>query len=177
MAVIIEGISVVVRRARIEESYPGGWDQFVADCPNQTLCADHDLARVGFMTPIDVEAFVRHLEQSGLIFTRAGKAADIVVVDQLRGPTGPCDWVDFGHVEIDGNRVAACRQVGSTAKRLAMPDGWSYRESLSSAYGFVPTEVADRSLRFLRHENGLDVYLNMVTGAEVFVGRASQKGP
>ena len=32
----------------------------------------------------------------------------------------------------------------------------------------------DKSLTFLRHENGLDVYLNAVTGTEVFVGRTGK---
>ena len=31
MAVLIEAISVVVRRNRIDELFPGGWDGFISD--------------------------------------------------------------------------------------------------------------------------------------------------
>jgi hypothetical protein len=124
VAVLVEAISVVIRRAKIASLYPGGWDSFVADCPNATLCADLDLARIGFMTPMDVEWFCQHLEARGLVFLRDGRAVDFAMVDQLRGPTTPCDWLEYGHLEIDGNRVAACRMVGSTDKHVLMPDGW-----------------------------------------------------
>jgi hypothetical protein len=33
--------------------------------------------------------------------------------------------------------------------------------------------VKDKSLRFLRREHGMDVYHNLMTGQEVFVGRTS----
>jgi hypothetical protein len=45
---------------------------------------------------------------------------------------------------------------------------------LSAGYDFVPTEQLDKSLVFLRHEGGLDVYFNRVTGKEVYVGRTGQ---
>jgi hypothetical protein len=92
-------------------------------------------------------------------------------VDQLRGPTTPCEWVEFGHVELDGNRVSCCRHVGSTINVITTPDDWSFHGSLTASYGFVPSEAKDKSLRFLRRERGMDVYLNLMTGQEVFVGR------
>jgi len=65
MAVLVEAISVIVRRKAIDHSYPGGWDAFVAEVPNKTLCADDQLARVGFMTPQDVQNFIRALGDRG----------------------------------------------------------------------------------------------------------------
>ena len=61
MAVLVEGISVIIRRRVIEEKFPGGWDAFVEDVPNETLCADDELARVGFMSPDDVKAYCKKL--------------------------------------------------------------------------------------------------------------------
>ena len=58
MAVLVEAISVVVRRDAIGARYPGGWRGFLSIVPNSTLCADDDLVRVGFMAPPDVEAFI-----------------------------------------------------------------------------------------------------------------------
>jgi hypothetical protein len=39
--------------------------------PNGTLCYDQDLARIGFMKPVDVvEAYISSLEAGGLVFVR-----------------------------------------------------------------------------------------------------------
>jgi hypothetical protein len=174
MAVIVEGISVIVRRDSVDSAYPGGWKAFVADCPNGTLCADPDLARIGFMTPTDVEAFVDRLEGAGLVFKREAGAVDLAVVDQQRGPTTSCNWLEWGHVEINGHRVAACRLIGSAERKLATPEGWCFEESLSASYGFIPSGAEDKGLVFLRREPGLDVFLSRLTGKEVYIGRTSE---
>jgi hypothetical protein len=172
MAVLIEGISVVVRRSRIDVLYPGGWDAFVSDCPNRTLCADEDLARVGFMDPTDVEAFVKRLESFGFVYCRDAEAVDLAVVDQQQGPATACSWLEFGHVQLGGHRVAACRAAGSKDPTLITPNGWIYERSLSANFSFLPRAEADRQLRFLRHEHNVDVFLHLPTGREVYVGRA-----
>ncbi len=115
MAVLVEGISVIIRREAIAEKFPGGWDAFVCDVPNRTLCADDKLTRIGFMSPEDVKAYVEDLERHGLIYLENENAIDLVVVDQIRGPTTQCEWIEFGHINMDGDankRVAAC-QVAS----------------------------------------------------------------
>jgi hypothetical protein len=173
MAVLIEAISVVIQLRAVQSKYPGGWSGFAARCPNRTLCADGELARVGFMSPVDVDEFVRHLESLGLQFQRQGKAIDLAVVDQRSGPTTDCDWLQFGTVAVDGHRVAACWATGSEENQLMTPDGWRFENSLSARFGFVAAEAVDGQLEFLRHERGVDVYLNRVTGKEVYVGRAS----
>jgi len=67
MPVLIEGISVVVRASAILSKYAGGWPAFEALVPNRTLCADGELARVGFMVPEDARAFAERLAQGGLV--------------------------------------------------------------------------------------------------------------
>jgi hypothetical protein len=69
VAILVEAISVVIKRSAIDKNFPGGWDAFVEDCPNQTLCADSGLSRVGFMSPVDVESYVKHLEEIGLVYS------------------------------------------------------------------------------------------------------------
>jgi hypothetical protein len=54
-----------------------------------------------------------------------------------------------------------------------MPEGWTWDESLSRQFGFVPDGAQKHSLTFLRNDNGLDVYLNRLTGKEVYVGRSA----
>jgi hypothetical protein len=178
MAVLVEGISVIIRRKAIEEKFPGGWEAFVDDVPNDTLCADDELARVGFMSPDDVKAYIRHLEEFGFRYLEQGRAADLVVGDQLQGPAAPCDWGQFGHVTVGQDprqRVAACRAAGSTVNMLIHPDWWQYEGSLSQTLGFVPDDHPDNGLRFLRRENNVDVYHNSLTGKKVYIGRTAAK--
>ena len=174
MAVLVEAISVIVRARAILDSFNGGWSAFKAAVPNQSLCADGDLARVGFMTPMDVEVWVHHLETQGLVFLSAGKAEDVVVIDQRGGPTTPCEWIEFGHVDWQnsGQKVAAARLVGSSSKELATPEGWTYKNSISSSYRFMPSPDLDKQMKFLRRQNGLDVYLDLESGEELYVGRS-----
>ena len=59
MAVLVEAISVVVRRVAIDRAFDDGWKAFVSRVPNATLCADDQLARVGFMDLKAVENFLK----------------------------------------------------------------------------------------------------------------------
>lgn len=184
MAVLVEAISVIVRRDAIDKRFHGGWRKFENGLPNRTLCADKELARVGFMSPLDVEAFVRYLENGGLTFMKNGQAVDFAVVDQIRGPMMPVEWLEFAHLSLSktGGRVAACWlfeepriAVGIHMKNrdmtLATPDGWTYDDSLSANFKFVENDKMGEKLKFLRHENGTDVYLDQSTGKEVYIGR------
>lgn len=176
MAVLIEATSVVVRADALLQKFPGGWDAFKSVVPNQTLCADNEIVRVGFMSPQDVESFVKTLQGGGLEFLRDGEAIDIAVADQTRGLTSPCTWLEFGQVEMSGKGqwVAACRLLGSQLTQVVTPPGWKFQGSLSSTFGFVPSAHATKGVEFLRHENGLDVYLSPITGKEVYVGRTGE---
>lgn len=176
MTVLIEGISVIIRADSLSSTFPGGWKGFEAMAPNRTLCADNEIVRVGFMTPQDVEAFLTTLQKTGLIFLRNGKAVDIAVVDQTRGPTTQCDWLEYGHVDIgpNGESVAACRMAGSQNNQVVCPPDWKFEGSLSASHSFVQTEDTERKLKFLRHEDGVDVYRDLESGKEVYVGRPKQ---
>ena len=56
-----------------------------------------------------------------------------------------------------------------------MPDDWQFENSLSADYTFVPSEEIDENLTFLRHDEGLDVYRDEVTGRKVYLGRTNPK--
>lgn len=77
--------------------------------------------------------------------------------------------------EEQTHAVTACRLKGSTIEVLMHPDGWMYKESLSSSYGFVLSEHVDRCLTFLRNNKLVDVYMNAPTGLEVYVGKTSDQ--
>jgi hypothetical protein len=172
MAVLVEATSVIIRVQAIHDHYPGGWLAFVQNAPNQTFCSDNELARIGFMNPDDCKVSVERLGKHEIIFLKGGRSQDLVVADQLRGFTVPCDWADFGRIEIrPGQTVSAAQLKGTTARQVFCPDDWKYEGSLSQQFGFAPTGTDQKSLRFLRHEQGLDVYLNLLTGKEVYIGR------
>jgi len=172
MTVLVEANSVIVRVPAIRDRYPGGWPAFDDNVPNNTLCSDGELARVGFMNPNDRESFVGGLQRNGLTFSGDGKSQDIAMADQTDGLTVPCDWLEFIHVEMrPGQIVAAVRLKGMAIGEVFCPPGWSYEKSLSRQYSVVPPEHVQKSLKFLRHQDGLDVYFNLLTGTEVYIGR------
>lgn len=159
MAVLAEAISVIVRRDVITRAYRAGWRGFVEDVPNTTLCADEELARVGFMQPDEVALFIDRLTARGLTFLSNGKCVDIAVVDQQRGLTMPCDWLEFAKLRYgeDGGRVSVCwlfegpriahgLHMKSLRLELATPTGWDFENSLSAKFAFVPSPDADRRL-------------------------------
>ena len=177
MAVLVEAISVVVRLQAVHDRFPGGWAGFREWVQNQTLCTDNELIRVGFMTPTDVQRFIRGLEDDGLAHLRDGNAEDIVVMDQNLGPTSPCLWAEFGQIDYQGDprkRVSTARLVGSTNMQLWTPEGWTWEASLSRQSTFVPSGQVQRTMTFLGREDGMDVYLNRLTGQKVFVARSDQ---
>ena len=61
MPVLAEALSVIIKKDSIDRLYKGGWNQFLLDCTNRTLCYDDDIARVGFMSPDDVGSFVNQM--------------------------------------------------------------------------------------------------------------------
>jgi len=66
VAVLVEGISVIVRLDRVAEKYPNGRDAFFRDVPNSTLCHDEKIARSGFLSPREVKDYIEFLESRGL---------------------------------------------------------------------------------------------------------------
>jgi len=184
MAVLVEAISVIIRRDSIDRKLPGGWDAFEAAVPNATLCSDNAIARVGFMAPDDVRRFIERLCTLGLTFIAEGRAVDMAVVDQQRGLTTDCDWLEFGRLSFgkeggevaacwlfEGARIAAGIHVHGRSMELATPAGWDFEGSLSQRFGFAPTAEKDKQLRFLRRDGSTDVYLDLATGEEVYVPR------
>lgn len=173
MAVLLEGISVIVIRARIDDAYPGGWTGFVADSPNQTLCADSEVARVGFMVPADVDWFLERLRRAGLVDVIDDCFVDCVVVDQILGPMRECPWLECATGEIPDGTVTACWLLGSEPGTVEVPEGWTWKGSLSEKPHFAPADQVAHSFEFLRHEDGVDVFLDRLTGKVGYVGRTS----
>jgi hypothetical protein len=176
MAVLVEGISVIIRADSLLNKYSGGWEQFERTAPNKTLCADGEIAAVAFMMPVDVEQFTKELQELGLEYMRDGEAIDFTVADQIHGIHSKCAWLEFGRVPADGTdqRVAACRLEGGKSNQFVTPPDWIFAKSLSANSTFVPNERVKDEMRYLRREGAVDIYLCVATGKEMFVGRTSK---
>ncbi|WP_090140683.1 hypothetical protein [Limnohabitans sp. DM1] len=184
MAVLVEGISVIVRIDAIDTLLHGGWDHFLTLVPNDTLCHDDHLARVGFMASADVERFVIELQSCGLKFIDAGKAVHMVVVDQHQGTTVPANWLQFARFKLESPPVlvSTCWLVTPNLFSnkpphnlfvdVVTPDNWEYASSLSSSSNFIPNQQISENLTFVRHENGNDFYIDQRTGHEVVISRS-----
>jgi hypothetical protein len=178
MAVLAEAISVIVRADSIEAKFPGGWDSFMGWVENRTLCADHEIARVGFMSPADTKGCLDQLIENGLIYLADGEAVDIVVSDQQRGFAVPCGWAEFGRISWNGDdqkMVPAVRLKGSKITELMTSEGWTFEGSLSHRFTFVETGKVPEYLDYLRTEGGLDVYRDIRSGKEVFIPKQPRK--
>jgi hypothetical protein len=51
---------------------------------------------------------------------------------------------------------------------VATPSGWTYEGSLSERFSFVPNEAVQGRLKYLRTDDGIDVFLDTSTGREVY---------
>ena len=172
MAVLVEGVSVIVRHDSIEQRCQGGWQGFVSQVPNSTLCSDNELARVGFMHPDDVGAFLARLTGRGLLFLDSErKAVDMCVVDQRQGPTTACDWLKLLRIAMEGGSILCACIKDSKQGKVICPPGWSFERSLSRSFGFHPGIQLDENYEFIKREGNLDIYRDRRDGKEVYVGR------
>jgi hypothetical protein len=126
------------------------WEAFKSIVPNDTLCADTELVRVGFLSPAEVRDFIEELRMYGICFSETGPAEDAAVCDQLQGFTTECDWAEFGSFDVDENPdqpAAAARLTGSKISTVATPIGWSWEQSLTRNFFFAPSMQEPPSIR------------------------------
>ena len=196
MPVLCECISVIIKCSSIERFFKGGMDAFYKIIPNDTARSDGELFGVGFMNPMDVKSFIDVLENSGLQFQKSKGFSlkrlknrsqnDIVVIDQFMGPTTDCDWIEFSQFPVGENNtmVSACWLFEGTRfglgpqisedqlNNLAVPHGWTPDQTESISFN---ADYESDRFTFLRHENGLDVYLEKATGKEHYTTERNQR--
>jgi Tetratricopeptide repeat len=177
MAVLVEAISVIVRRNAVDVRFAGGISAFLRTFPNRAVCNDAELFRVGFMDSTDADAYVASLKSSGLVFLRDNATVDLAVVIQQKGPTVASPWLEYKNVETDGMKLSICWLAGNEPKTIAVPEGWTRERSLSAGGpSFLPTSAVGDRLKFLRRENGVEVYFDLQTNREVYAGRPQISG-
>ena len=160
MSILLEAITVVFMNATADRHIQGGVDAVKTIAPNSTFRTDGLISAISFMDPESTGNFVDTLVNVGMEFVEDGVAQDIVVLDQYRGPTAQCDWIGFNQ-NADGNSIAWL--VGHPQGDMAVYDNWLPNNDLMFRDGQV-----GETMKFLREEDGLDIYLDLETGQECF---------
>jgi hypothetical protein len=169
MSVLIEAITVVFRNDTAEAQIQGGIETIRNNPPNGSFRTDGKISAVGFMTPSDVEKFVSSLQRVGFSFIIDGVSVDIAVCDQNMGFSAHNDWLDTA---TDERGVRCCWLLGHEQGEMAVQEGWEYERSMYTTGSFRADDDQCENLKFLRKENGLEVYWDEEQNREVYAGRS-----
>ena len=173
MSSLVEALTVVFRNTNANMKLKGGSGSLCDIAPNETYRTDGFLSAVGFMNPRDAKYFVDQLEAIGFVFIEQEQAIDIAICDQNEGFTSACDWLETEKNEFG---VRYCWLLGKPKGIMATPLGWSLETSLYHTGSFIPDEEIPEQIKFLRTENGLDVYWNEKLGKETYTNRPFDNG-
>ena len=161
MSVLIEAITVVVKN----ETLTAEWrSTFVANVPNLTFRTDGIISAVSFMAPDAVKKFIDSLERVGMVFIENDTAKNIAVIDQHTGPTAHCDWLSFEKIK---NGYSFVWLTGHPKGEIAVYENWTPDIDLKFREGGKTD-----NLKFLKQQDGLDVYLDLDDGKEYFIARS-----
>ena len=100
MPVLIEGVSVLLRKGSIHERYKGGYAQFLFDLNDYvSFTASNQLLCVSYKTHDEARALLKMLAEKGmrvaLINEEDPARTDAVLVDQVFGPSVRVWWIDL----------------------------------------------------------------------------------
>lgn len=100
MPVLIEGVSVLLRKGPIHERYQGGYAQFLFDLNGYvSFTACNQLLCVQYKNHEEARALLQMLASKGmrvaLINEEDPKKTDAVLVDQVFGASFPVHWIDL----------------------------------------------------------------------------------
>ena len=165
MSILIEALSLVVRRITLDVSYPGGADAFLEamcadDCPARRLCSDDKLLSVSFFTPDDATTVVDSLRKHGIVELEGNTLHELAIIDQREGPTLPCDWLEWRQ-HRDGFTYAWL--AGTEPGDMAAPADWTAEQSR----GLTRRDLRDEAGRMLKlaEDGELETWLDFRTGA------------
>ncbi len=141
MTVLVEGVSVIIKLEAINRIIPDGWEGFRQHVPNFAWSKDDNIVRLGFLDGDEAKEYAKKLESLNLVYQGSEGAQDFALVDQIYGITSRCNWLEYGHLDINNDpnkKVAACRIAGTQDETIVLPHGWKYENSLTAEYGLTP---------------------------------------
>ena len=100
MPVLIEGVSVLLRKGSIHERYRGGYAQFLFDLNDYvSFTASNQLLCVAYKTHDEARALLKMLANNGMRVALTNEEdparTDAVLVDQVFGPSVRVWWIDL----------------------------------------------------------------------------------
>ena len=198
-SVIIRGDSIIKtfgKRGLFGVDKKKAWEHFKEVCGSEaTLCADGDLVRYGFMLSEDALDFINFLESKGLQWHDGYKIIDLCFCSQEGFFIYPEDK-EISHEDIrlreligedksgKESNIMCCYLEGKDPLDCVNPVDWEYEGSLSEKATFIglnnlsdqysintKNELGERvGVKFLRHEDGLEVWLDCTSGKELYAG-------
>lgn len=125
MSVLIEALTLVMRRRTLDASYPGGADAMTEwlageDAGARWVVADEHLIAASFLTE-DLHPVIDTLLDLGFLFSEEDGNQDAVVVDALLGFPSFCDWLEWAPPEHE--QFSVCWLAGALRGELVVPDG------------------------------------------------------
>jgi hypothetical protein len=167
MSVLVEALSVVIRRTTLDDYYPGGTDSYIQLADSEAsaarlACIDEELTSVSFLRPSDAHQWIDYLADHNIVHLDGDQSLEIVCIDQHFGPTKPCDWIEW-RIHPDG--YTHCWLAGTEPGLMIAPEGWTpdrsrrlvRRESGDDYHHMVPLAV----------EDGLEYWLDLSTGRQI----------
>lgn len=136
MAVLVEGVCLLLRCEAVERHYPGGPTALAKACPAEAVCADEDLMALTFDDYGAADDFLAELQAYGLRHLFHGVAVDAVLADPYVGPVSACGWAEYGQAMVAADpkqRVAVCAMPGTDMNALCVPAGWRFAGSRSES--------------------------------------------
>ncbi len=169
MAVLIEGLNVIVRCETASRLYPDGVQGMARDCPNNTFCTDGSLARIGFMSIADARRFIANLEGYGLTYSVNGECMDIALASAEEGVEWNCRW--FG-IDQHPKGYFFGWMAGKDPGDVAAPSGHDL-DDYERKIHYISNEDLKKYFEFLGEENGVREYLDRRNGQKLYIGRTT----
>jgi hypothetical protein len=168
MSVLIEALTLVVRRRRFDAVYPGGADAFFAaslantPAPRFACGDDSHLLAISFEHADHAAHAIALLQLAGLkgLDESLPELLDYVTVDERSGPTIRVPWLGVRKHE-DGFTFAWL--LAEPMGEVAGPAEWMNRRPQDNERGVIGGD--SEQLMLLAAENGIKTYLDLRSGA------------
>ena len=165
MSVLVEALSLIVPRKVLDISYPGGTEAFVqkmvaAPSPCRCACSDDMLVSVSFFGVDDATVVGNELLALGIVAIDDDRYYELAFIDQAKGPTLPCDWIEWKKHE-DG--YTSCWLAGCDPGLFHAPEGWTPKQSRDMTFHDIRNEPG-RCIKLAEEPDGSEIWLDFQTG-------------
>jgi hypothetical protein len=165
VSVLVEALSLVIRHSVLDISYPGGTHAFVQrmrdpSVPCRCVCSDDTLVSVSFFGADDATVVGSELLALGIVAMDDDRFYELAFIDQAKGPTMPCDWIEWQKHEAG---YTSCWLAGTEPEPLHAPDNWTPEQSRRLTFHDVRSEPG-RCMKLADEPDGHEVWLDFETG-------------